>query len=225
MVSHRISKVDDLVPVRNGIVTVSDKSGLETFVSQLADVAEELSLYSTGGTWRTIAAVPKLEGRVHEISEYTGQPETQGGLVKTLDYRIYLGVLGERYNEAHEQDRQRTDSLLFDLVVANLYPFRQTIAAEDSDLESARSNIDIGGPTLLRAAAKNFPRVAVVCDPDDYDMLIDELRRGEGALSLETRFELARKAFGHVAEYDRIIEEYLSAIEPEQLKGVYGGLQ
>ena len=213
------------MPVRNGIVTVSDKSGLETFVSQLADVASELSLYSTGGTYRAISAVPKLKGRIHEISEYTGQPETQGGLVKTLDYRIYLGVLGERYNEAHEEDRRRTDSILFDLAVVNLYPFSETVARGDTDLEAARSNIDIGGPTLLRAAAKNFPRVAVVCDPADYEPLVDELRRGEGALSLETRFELARKAFAHVAEYDRAISEYLAGISPEELGNVYGGPQ
>ncbi len=213
------------MPVRNGIVTVSDKSGLEDFVSKLADVTGELALYSTGGTYRTISVVPKLEGRVHEISKYTGQPETQGGLVKTLDYRIYLGVLGERYNEAHVEDRRRTESILFDLAVVNLYPFSETVARDDTDLEAARSNIDIGGPTLLRAAAKNFPRLAVVCDPADYDSLIDELRRGEGALSLETRFELARKAFRHVAEYDRAISEYLAGISPDELKGVYGGLQ
>ena len=225
MVSHRISKVDNLAPVRNGIVTVSDKSGLETFASKLADISEELSLYSTGGTYRVLSAVPALDGRVHEVSEYTGQPETQGGLVKTLDYRIYLGVLGERYNEAHEEDRRRTGSVLFDLAVVNLYPFGDTVARGDTDLEAARSNIDIGGPTLIRAAAKNFPRVAVVCDPADYEPLIDELRRGKGALSLETRFGLARKAFRHVAEYDRAIDEYLSAVSREQIDAVYGGLQ
>ncbi|MFP4644429.1 MAG: hypothetical protein ACLFM0_08745 [Spirochaetales bacterium] len=224
MVSHRISKVDNLVPIRSGIVTVSDKSGLEPFVSKLADLCAELALYSTGGTYRTLSGIPGLEGCVHEVSEYTGQPETQGGLVKTLDYRIYLGVLGERYNEAHVEDRRRTGSLLFDLVVVNLYPFADTVARGDTDVEAARSNIDIGGPTLIRAAAKNFPRVAVVCDPADYEPVIDELASSGGALSLDTRFGLAQKAFGHVAEYDRAIDEYLSGVSREQVDAVYGGV-
>ncbi|MFW6388247.1 MAG: hypothetical protein ACOC0B_03125, partial [bacterium] len=146
----------------------------------------------------------------------------EGGLVKTLDFRIYLGLLTEAHNESHIEDRRRTGSRLFDLVVVNLYPFSEAVSQADSDLEKARGNIDIGGPTLLRAAAKNFPRVAVVCDPGDYPALLEEVRRGDGALSLQTRFELARKAFAHVAEYDRAIDEYLAARDPGELSALYG---
>jgi phosphoribosylaminoimidazolecarboxamide formyltransferase / IMP cyclohydrolase len=124
---------------------------------------------------------PAAAGRLVQVSDYTGQPETQGGLVKTLDFKIYLGLLTETYNEAHQSDLRRTGSVPIDMVVVNLYPFRQTVAKAGVSLEQARGNIDIGGPCMIRASAKNFIRVASVVDPADYGSIAAELEANHGA--------------------------------------------
>ena len=207
---NRVSTIDDRVPIRRVLVSVSDKSELETLVPGLL-AQPDLTILSTGGTYRKLESLMgDSSGRLQQVSEFTGQPEMQGGLVKTLDYRIYLSLLSEPYNEAHAADRERLNAPLIDMVVVNLYPFRSIAARADSDLEDARGNIDIGGPCMLRAAAKSFLRVAAVCDPADYPKIVDELNESDGTLSLETRFALAQKAFGHTAQYDRAIADYLS---------------
>lgn len=207
---NRVRQVDDRTSVRRVLISVSDKSELETLVPGLTAV-DGLVIYSTGGTYRRIREIlgDGAQGRLKQVSEYTGQPEMQGGLVKTLDYRIYLGILSEPYNEAHEQDRLRLEADLIDMVVVNLYPFRSVSSRAGADAEDARGNIDIGGPCMLRAAAKNYLRVAAVCDPADYSRVVDELEANDGATVLETRFRLAQKAFGHTAQYDRAIADYL----------------
>jgi len=208
---NRVAKIDEYVRVRRVLISVSDKSGLETLVPALA-AREDAIIYSTGGTYERIASIlgDDAPGSLRQVSDYTGQPEMQGGLVKTLDFRIYLGLLSEPYNEAHADDRKRLDADLIDLVVVNLYPFRSVASRSGSDPEDARSNIDIGGPCMLRAAAKSYLRVATVCDPGDYGSLVDELSENDGCIRLETRFRLAQKAFGHTAQYDRAIADYLS---------------
>ena len=150
-----------------------------------------------GGTFARIQEIlgQEAEGRLSQVADYTGQPETQGGLVKTLDFRIYLGLLTETYNEAHQADLKRTASMAIDMVVANLYPFKQTIDRPGVTCENARGNIDIGGPTMIRASAKNFIRVASVVDPESYGGIIERLGTNNGCLSLGDRFELAKKAF------------------------------
>jgi phosphoribosylaminoimidazolecarboxamide formyltransferase/IMP cyclohydrolase len=155
------------------------------------------------------------------VSSYTGQPETQGGLVKTLDFKIYLGLLTETYNESHQADLQRTQAVPIDMVVVNLYPFQATVAQAGVTIEGARGNIDIGGPCMLRAAAKNFIRVAPVVNPVDYDEVLQTLRSNDGALPLASRFNLARKAFAHTAEYDSAISAYLAARDTSELTGLY----
>jgi phosphoribosylaminoimidazolecarboxamide formyltransferase/IMP cyclohydrolase len=208
-----VETIDERVPVRNVIVSVFDKRGLEGFVPALVRINPEIRFYSTGGSYRHLAELlggsGGAGGRLVSVSEYTGQPEMQGGLVKTLDFKIYLGLLSETYNEDHRRDLERTEAVAFDMVVVNLYPFAQTIARPDVTPEQARANIDIGGPCMIRAAAKNFIRVAPVVDPGDYEWIVRELEAGEGALSLATRFRLARKAFAITAEYDGAIAGYL----------------
>lgn len=201
--------------VRRVLISVSDKGGLETLVPGLTAV-EGLVIYSTGGTYERIREIlgDQAQGRLKQVSEYTGQPEMQGGLVKTLDYRIYLGILSEPYNEAHEQDRRRLAADAIDMVVVNLYPFRSVSSRAGADAEDARANIDIGGPCMLRAAAKNYLRVAAVCDPSDYRRVVDELEHSGGATLLESRLRLAQKAFGHTAQYDRAIADYLCDRSP-----------
>ena len=206
-----VEKVDDWVKVRHILVSVSDKGGLEQFIPELVEINPEIRIFSTGGTYGRIAEIlgDSAAGRLMQVSEYTGQPETQGGLVKTLDFKIYLGLLTETYNDAHQGDLKRTDSVPIDMVVVNLYPFKETISKPDVTVEQARGNIDIGGPCMIRASAKNYIRVASVVDPADYGNILAVLKASQGSTSLDLRFQLARKAFDHTAVYDRTIADFL----------------
>ncbi len=218
-----VSRADDLVPIRRAIVSVADKSGLEELVPALLDLCPGITFYSTGGTQREMARL--LAGRAAQqlvaISDYTGQPEMQGGLVKTLDFKVYLGLLSETYNQAHAADLARAGALPFDLVVSNLYPFDEAIRRDDATPETARGNIDIGGPCLIRAAAKNFLRVAVLVDPADYEPVLTELGARSGSLALATRHHLALKAFALTTTYDGAIVRYLVQKPFAEVAGCY----
>ena len=207
-----VEKIDDQVKLNTVLVSVSDKSGLEAFIPGLLEINPDILILSTGGTYGKIKEIlgDKAETCLKQVSEYTGQPETQGGLVKTLDFKIYLGLLTETYNDAHQDDLKRTDALPIDMVVVNLYPFSETIAKPDVTCEDARGNIDIGGPTMIRASAKNFIRVASVVDPSTYPSILEKLKANNGCLALEDRYNLAQKAFEHTAVYDRTIADYLA---------------
>ncbi len=208
---NTVERIDEKVKVRHVLVSVSDKSGLEAFIPGLVKSCPEVKIFSTGGTFARLKEILGADAgrRLQAVADYTGQPETQGGLVKTLDFKIYLGLLTETYNEAHQDDLKRTGAVPIDMVVVNLYPFKQTIAQAGVTVEGARGQIDIGGPCMIRAAAKNFIRVASVVDPSDYPRILEELTARSGQTSLDLRFRLAQKAFAHTAEYDRAIAEYL----------------
>jgi len=218
-----VERIDDAVKVDNVLVSVSDKTGLDRLIPALVDVNPGVNIYSTGGTFSRIKEI--LGGRagscLTQVSDYTGQPETQGGLVKTLDFKIYLGLLTETYNDAHQQDLERTAAVPIDMVVVNLYPFQKTIEKEGVTVEEARANIDIGGPCMVRASAKNYIRVASVVDPVDYDRIISELENTQGTLSLKLRFDLAQKAFDLTARFDRAIADFLSVRTAEEMAGCY----
>ncbi len=223
MTINVVNKIDDEVKVRHALISVSDKTGLEQLVPGLLQINPDIRIFSTGGTFNRLQQImgPAAGRSLTQVADYTGQPETQGGLVKTLDFRIYLGLLTETYNESHQADLQRTNSVPIDLVVVNLYPFKATIAREGATVENARGNIDIGGPCMIRAAAKNFIRVASVVDPGDYGRILDQLKALGGCTSLSLRYELACKAFGHTAEYDRAIADYLAGRSAEQVASCY----
>lgn len=223
MALNIVEKIDRFVGVRNVLASVSDKSGLDTFIPALVQAAPDVKIYSTGGTYSAIRDMLGAQaGRnLVQVSEYTGQPEMQGGLVKTLDFKIYLGLLSETYNEAHQDDLRRMKAVVMDLVVVNLYPFAQTVARSGATLEQARSHIDIGGPCMIRAAAKNFLRVAPLTSHVDYPLVLNEMRANKGRLSLELRFELARKAFAHTAQYDAAIAEYLRKASMYDVESCY----
>lgn len=207
-----VERIDDRVPIQRVIVSVYEKQGLERFIPGLLAINPEMQFYSTGGTLRQLCDLmgeEKASANLYSISDYTGHPEMQGGLVKTLDFKIYLGLLSETYNEDHRRDLQRVSAEPFDMVVVNLYPFQKVVSNPETMPEAARANIDIGGPCMLRASAKNFIRVAPVVDPGDYPVVLEELRKGHGSLTLEFRYRLARKAFEHTAKYDATIMEYL----------------
>jgi len=212
MAINVVEKTDDFIPVKHVLISVSNKSGLETFVPSLLEINPNVKIFSTGGTFSRIEQIlgDKATSCLTPVSQYTGQPETQGGLVKTLDFKIYLGLLTERYNEAHQQDLKRTSAVPIDMVVVNLYPFKETISKQGVTVEQARGHIDIGGPCMIRASAKNFIRVASVVDPTDYDAIVLEMKENRGKLSLQLRYKLARKAFEHTAVYDRHIADFLA---------------
>lgn len=219
-----VQKVDNWVTIQHVLVSVSDKSGLDVLIPGLTALNPDIHFYSTGGTYSRISEILGAVGTARhltQVSDYTGQPETQGGLVKTLDFKIYLGLLTETYNEAHRADLARTTAIPLDMVVVNLYPFATTVAREGVTVEEARANIDIGGPCMLRAAAKNYLRVTPVVDPADYPALLSALRANGGALDLPARFEFARKTFAHTAAYDTAISAFLAQQNPADVPGVY----
>jgi len=223
MSKNVVEKIDDSVKINTVLMSVSDKTGLETFVPGLIEVNPDILILSTGGTYGKIKEIlgDKAEDNLQQVSDYTGQPETQGGLVKTLDFKIYLGLLTETYNDAHQDDLKRTNARAIDMVVVNLYPFSQTVAKEGVSVEDARGNIDIGGPTMIRASAKNFIRVTSVVDPLSYPAILQKIEASSGSLSLEDRFELAQKAFEHTALYDKNIAQYLGARSANEVKEYY----
>ncbi|MBE3064194.1 MAG: hypothetical protein IMZ69_04160 [Spirochaetes bacterium] len=223
MALNTVERIDERVRVRTILASVSDKTGLASFVAGLLSVNPDLRILSTGGTHAAIAAaLGSAAGRVlQQVSAYTGQPEMQGGLVKTLDFKIYLGLLSETYNTAHRADLARTGASAIDMVVVNLYPFARAVAAPGATVEGARGNIDIGGPCMVRAAAKNFHRVAALTDPADYPSILAELQAHGGALSLETRFALAQKAFRLTSGYDAAIAEYLGSLPVDRVRAAY----
>lgn len=218
-----VDRIDDQVSINTILVSVSDKSGLEEFIPGLLAVNPKIQILSTGGTHGRIREIlgENAGQNLKQVSEYTGQPETQGGLVKTLDFKIYLGLLTETYNDAHQKDLQRTHALAIDMVVVNLYPFSETIAQAGVTVEDARGNIDIGGPTMIRASAKNFIRVASVVDPLSYPGILARMRELNGSLCLEDRFELSKKAFEHTAGYDRNIADFLAQKTITQVQACY----
>jgi phosphoribosylaminoimidazolecarboxamide formyltransferase / IMP cyclohydrolase len=191
------------MPIRSAILSVSDKTGLMAFANALSQ--KGVTLISTGGTYSTLKAggVP-----VESVESYTGSPEVMSGRVKTLHPRVHGGILARAGLD--DSELERLGGRPIDLVVVNLYPFEQTLEKPGSSFETLIENIDIGGPSMLRSAAKNHDRVTVVCDPADYRLVLDELAR-DGDLSRATRERLAAKAFAHTAAYDAAISGWLSA--------------
>jgi phosphoribosylaminoimidazolecarboxamide formyltransferase/IMP cyclohydrolase len=195
---------NDKIRIGRALLGVSDKGGLAEFAKVLARHGVEM--ISTGGTK---AALEAAGVAVTAVEQFTGSPEMLGGRVKTLHPKIHGGILGRRGDPEHQAQMKQHGIEPIDLVVVNFYPFEKTVAKPDVTREDAIENIDIGGPTLVRAAAKNYADVAVVVDPADYAAIIDELDENGGALSGETRWRLARKAFAHVTAYDCAISNWL----------------
>jgi len=191
------------MPVRTALVSVSDKTDLVPFCRKLAELG--VTILSSGGTAKALAAekVP-----VTTVEDYTGSPEVMDGRVKTLHPRVHGGILSR--GDKDQKDLERLGAKAIDLVVVNLYPFEKTVANPSSSHEEIIENIDIGGPSMVRSAAKNHARVTIVCDPADYARVLAELQAG-GEVTAATRAELAAKAFAHTAAYDAAISGYLSS--------------
>jgi phosphoribosylaminoimidazolecarboxamide formyltransferase/IMP cyclohydrolase len=192
-------------PVTRALISVSDKTGIIDFAQKLHK--RKIEILSTGGTAKMLADndIPVIE-----VSDYTGFPEMMDGRVKTLHPKIHGGILARRGTD--DAVMEEHDIPPIDLIIVNLYPFEATIANPDCTLDDAIENIDIGGPTMVRASAKNHAHVAIVVDPADYEEIEQELENNAGSLSPHTRFKLATKAFEHTARYDGMIANYLGAI-------------
>lgn len=199
--------------IKRALISVSDKSGVVQFAKKIADKGVEI--LSTGGTAKELKAAGIS---VIDVSDYTGFPEMMDGRVKTLHPKIHGGLLALRDNEEHMKEADQNEVKMIDMVVVNLYPFEKTVESKDVSEEEAIENIDIGGPSMLRSAAKNFRFVTVVCDPADYDEVAEKIE-SDGDTDLEMRKKLARKVFTKTSRYDSAIDNYFREVlgEPELL--------
>src|SRR5271154_1892675 len=206
MNEDRVSSLS-MAAIKTALISVSDKNGLVEFARGLSGLG--VNILSTGGTAKLLAnnGIP-----VTEVSAHTGFPEMLDGRVKTLHPKIHGGILARRDLPTHMSAINKAGIPPIDLVVVNLYPFAQTVAKRGCTLEEAIENIDIGGPAMVRSAAKNHAHVAVVIDPADYPEILKEMQAGHGALGVATKFLLAQKAFSHTAAYDGAISNYLTAL-------------
>src|SRR6185369_202624 len=195
-----------MAKITRALISVSDKSGIVEFSQQLAGYGVEL--LSTGGTAKLLREAGLT---VKDVSEFTGFPEMLDGRVKTLHPKVHGGLLGMRSNPEHVAKMKEHGIENIDMVVVNLYPFEATVAKEGCRLEDAIENIDIGGPTMLRSAAKNYPDVTVLVDSADYAQVLEEMKANAGAVTAAINFALAVKVFQHTAAYDGAISNYLGA--------------
>ncbi|GBE04788.1 bifunctional purine biosynthesis protein PurH [bacterium BMS3Abin10] len=199
--------------VKRALISVSDKSGIVEFARELSGLGVEI--LSTGGTARALkdAGIP-----VKDVSEHTGFPEMMDGRLKTLHPKVHGGLLWRRDNSKDREEVEKHNIESIDMVVVNLYPFEQTVSKPDVKFDVAIENIDIGGPTMLRAASKNFKDVIVIVDPDDYSKVLDEMKSNNNEAGYDTKYYLARKVFSHTARYDTLISTYLNReAEPDDI--------
>jgi phosphoribosylaminoimidazolecarboxamide formyltransferase/IMP cyclohydrolase len=193
--------------VERALISLTDKSGIDDFAKALADLGVEI--LSTGGTAKKIRDCGVA---VTDVSEFTGFPEMLDGRVKTLHPLVHGGILNQRANPDHQQQCAENGIKHIDIVAVNLYAFEKTVAQPDCSLADAIENIDIGGPTLLRASAKNFQDVTVIVDPADYEQVLSEIR-STGNTTLKTRFRLAVKVFQLTSSYDTTIARWLEGVD------------
>jgi phosphoribosylaminoimidazolecarboxamide formyltransferase/IMP cyclohydrolase len=221
-IRENIHQVMDLIKPEHILVSVFDKNGLEELIKGVLEVNPEAIFYSTGGTGKKIIEILGAQSQKNYVSveDFTGAPEMEGGLVKTLHPRIHAGLLAERGNPAHEEylyktlaQNGSTAGVYFDIFVGNLYPFTSVISKEGTTSETARVNIDIGGPAMTMASAKNWHSVAVLTSADQYAGFIQELKNQNGRTGLEQRFKLAAQAMKSIGEYRTAIGNYFSALD------------
>jgi len=205
-----------MATIKRALISVSDKTGVVALAQTLQ--ALNIEILSTGGT----AKLLQTEGiNVVEVGDYTGFPEMLDGRVKTLHPKVHGGILGRRDVPAHVEAMQAQNIPNIDMVVVNLYPFEATVAKPDCTLEEAIENIDIGGPTMVRSAAKNWKDVAVLTDAKQYEGIMTELQSTDGALSQATQFELSVAAFNRISNYDAAISDYLSSFDNDGARQEY----
>ncbi len=221
-IRENIYQVAELIKPSHILVSVFDKSGLDDLVKGILDVNRAAKFYSTGGTGKKIIEIlgPDAAANYTSVEDFTGAPEMEGGLVKTLHPKIHAGLLAERGNPSHEEYLYKTLAMMggspgvyFDIFVGNLYPFTSVIAKEGTTPETARVNIDIGGPAMTMASAKNWHSVAVLTSPGQYRDFISALKVNKGMIGLQQRFDLAAAAMKSIGEYRTAIGNYFSSLD------------
>jgi phosphoribosylaminoimidazolecarboxamide formyltransferase / IMP cyclohydrolase len=221
-IRENIYQVIDLIKPEHILVSVFDKSGLDELVKGIVEINPAAIFYSTGGTGKKITEILGAQAARNYVSveDFTGAPEMEGGLVKTLHPKIHAGLLAERGNPAHEEylyktlaQKGGTKGVYFDVFVGNLYPFTSVISKEGTTSETARVNIDIGGPAMTMASAKNWHSIAVLTSSDQYQGFLEALKKQNGRISLEQRFRLAARAMKSIGEYRTAIGNYFSALD------------
>lgn len=224
---EKVRKIEDLVQVRNVIVSAADKRGLAEFAPQLVKICPQVRFYATGGTYAVLreALGDMAAQRVVEMNRYTTQPITHAGLARTIDFKIYIGLLADPFNPIHVQDLSSAGAAFFDIVLSNVHLYSDLSADGEPLPEELRSNIDIGGPGMIRAGVRNYLRVAVVVDPDDYGLLLDHITENDGRTDLGLRLELARKAFRLIAKNDTALADYFGRLDREALLEHYEGVE
>lgn len=221
-IRENIHQVINLIKPEHILVSVFDKNGLEELVKGILEGNSYARFYSTGGTGKKIIEILGAQSTVNYVSveDFTGAPEMEGGLVKTLHPKIHAGLLAERGNPAHEEYLYKTlaqdgsmPGVYFDIFAGNLYPFTSVIAKESTTSETARVNIDIGGPAMTMASAKNWHSIAVLTSATQYAGFLEALKNQNGKISLEQRFKLATQAMKSIGEYRTAIGNYFSALD------------
>jgi phosphoribosylaminoimidazolecarboxamide formyltransferase / IMP cyclohydrolase len=196
-----------MAKIKKVIISVSNKTGVLECAQELSKFGVEI--LSTGGTAKSLREAGLA---IKDVSEYTGFPEMLDGRVKTLHPKVHGGLLGRRSNPEHVSKMKEYNIDPIDMIIVNLYPFEETVAKKDCTLEDAIENIDIGGPTMLRSAAKNYEDVTVIVDPADYPKIIAEMKANNGVVSKATNFYLAKKVFQRTSQYDAAITDYLAKV-------------
>lgn len=221
-IRENIYQVIDIIKPSNILVSVFDKNGLDGLVRGILEVNAGARFYSTGGTGKKITDILGADASRNytSVEDFTGAPEMEGGLVKTLHPKIHAGLLAERGNPAHEEYLYKTlagisgrPGVYFDVFVGNLYPFTSVISKEGTTPETARVNIDIGGPAMTMASAKNWHSIAVLTSSSQYEGFLQSLKDHNGHINLETRFNLAGQAMKSIGEYRTAIGHYFSALD------------
>jgi len=223
----KITDLENQIQVRNVIVSVADKRGIEKLAPRLLELCPGLRFYATGGTFRALREVIGLDAPQHlvEMTRYCIQPVTKSGLARTVDFKVYIGLLADPFNEIHVADLSKAGAVFFDMVISNLAPFPEAEDAAGVDDEERRLMIDIGGPGMIRGGMSNYLRVATVTDPDDYDRVLERIEQLNGQTDLELRHELARKAAQVTARNAAAIARYFEELTPETLKDLYAFTQ
>ncbi len=221
-IRENIHQVIDLIKPSHILVSVFDKNGLDHLVRGILGVNADARFYSTGGTGKKIMDIlgAGASGNYISVEEFTGAPEMEGGLVKTLHPKIHAGLLAERGNPAHEEYLYKIlagigghPGVYFDVFVGNLYPFTSVVSQPGVTAETARVNIDIGGPAMTMASAKNWHSIAVLTSSSQYEGFLQAIKNHNGHIDLETRFNLAKQAMKSIGEYRTAIGNYFSALD------------
>ncbi|MBI2144524.1 hypothetical protein HYU17_05250 [Candidatus Woesearchaeota archaeon] len=212
-----MTTANDKVMVKNALISCHDKTGLKYFAAELVKINPGIRIYCSSGTYKELQKV--AAANIMEISEYTGVGEMPSGLVKTLHPKIHSGILASLDDAEQKKYLESINAVAFDLVAVNLYPF--ATASEAGSIEKARTNVDIGGVSLIEASAKNFLRVAVVVSPVDYEKLLEEMRKNRGS-SIETRILLAKTAMDYLSAYLNNISRYYDRLTAAAVKKEYG---